>query len=356
MKIPNLSNKNLLIVLSFIFLLSACSSGGSKKSTSNAMPNMFGQSSTEPRPDAQSERAALQSVLEGVLGQDSKTLFGSVVQSIGVGISDPSGVDTTFNLNDNRFTLQVDRKDGSSTKLDTDSDNVYVVTAYPSDRPNPVTNRPAADGYIYKINNAEFAATGVFVEWSNTDPTDYLAGGYWAHASLATQGVEIGAFIDGPAYDGNVDLPVTGAAIYNGIAGGLYASSYGTDAGSLEGTFVGGEYSGDLTLDADFGTKSISGNIHNINLDGVSSDYGLNFGSTPINPDGQFEGDGITVTHPRLNITDSSGSWAGKFSTIDDSSGNPRGVAGTHKGSLITNGGTEAVFVGAHYGVTERFD
>ena len=309
-----------------------------------------------------------QSILDAA-GQSGNPLFGSVVDSWSLNVPAATGVDTTFN--GQRFTLTVNREGGSSATLDTDSDDVYVDGVYiPSE--NPVTNRPSADGYIYKINGSEITAAGVIVEWSNTDPTDYLAGGYWLHVNNDTPGAELGAFIDGPDYDGLVDLPVAGTAIYNGIAGGLYVSSHGTDTGSAEGTFELGEYNGDLRLVADFGARAISGNVSNIGIfnsyaespEGViypldnnpSSGYGLSFGSAPISQNGQFTGNNLTVTHSANNIASSGGSWAGRFSKIDDSSGNPRGVAGTHKGDLTTGGGTRAVFAGAHYGTTGRFE
>ena len=402
MKTQNISllfNKNLLIILSFIFLTSACSSSGSsRRSTSNAMPtevaevdevtpsdgdeapdtepetepmddgqpNLFGETSDQPR---SSTIQSGQALLLNTLSQSSNTVFGSVVQSISVGVSDPSGVDTTFD--GGRFTFQIDRADGSSTKLDTDSDALYVDYVY-EPHENPVTDRPAADGYVYRINNSELTAAGVLVEWSNTDHTDYLAGGYWLHVDFETGGAEIGAFIDGPAYDRPVDMPVTGMATYNGRAGGFYVSSHGTDTNLAEGTIELGEYYGNLRLVADFGAMNISGGVSNMDLfpsyaespeglvysleNTTDSGYGFRFGFAPINQEGQFTGNDFTVTHPSVGIASSSGSWAGRFSTVDDSSGYPRGVAGTHKGGLTTNGGGKAAFVGMHYGTTGRFD
>ena len=230
------------------------------------------------------------------------------------------------------------------------------------------------DGYIVRVNSTEVTLAGVGVEWSDTDFADYLAGGYWMHLDIAASGVEIGAFIDGPDYDSVVTVPASGSATYTGRAAGLYITSYGTDistqtlpAGSLEF----GEYAGALMLVANFASRSISGDIRNVDTlnaytvtpsgdifelaDTPSTGYVMTFGSTSIRQNGQFVGNDITLTHPAVNIASSNGSWAGRFSTVDDGSGNPRALAGTHRGYAATDGGSESVFVGAHYGSTGPF-
>ncbi len=135
------------------------------------------------------------------------------------------------------------------------------------------------------------------------------------------------------------------------------------------GTLAVGEYNGDLSLVANFGTNTIKGGIDDIFLfdsygvtpDGQAlefsdgrSDYKLEFGATRIGADGQFTGNNVRLTHPDLDIR-TSGSWAGRFSTENDSDSNPRAVVGTHTGYAATSGGGEAIFVGAHYGATEQF-
>ena len=274
--------------------------------------------------------------LASLIQQDDTTLFGSVVQTITSGLSDVSGVDTSFD--GNQFTLQINHQNGSSTTLDTDRGDVYIIDEYTSSE-NPVTDRPAVDGYIVGSSNSRATVASVTVEWSNTDFADYLAGGYWLHVDLGAPGIEIGAFIDGPDYGSVVDVPATGTATYNGRVAGVYMSSYGTDVATAElpvGSLELGEYAGDLNLFADFGTNSISGNIDNIDLfyiyafapngnvfelfDEPSSGYELIFGTTPINPNGQFTGNSVMLTHPTISLSSSRGSWAGRFSTRDDSS------------------------------------
>ena len=297
---------------------------------------------------------------------DNEPMFGSVVQRFGIGVSPVTGVNTTFT--GDRFTLQLNRANGSSTVLDTNHDAVEIVQEYTSTT-NPVSARPAVDGYVGRVTTNGGVAAGVSVEWSNTDVTDYVAGGYWLYADLGVGAVELGAFIDGPAFDDvAVQLPVTGTAVYRGRSGGVYMSQAGLDAIAPVGTLEQGEYAGRAQLTADFGRNQISGRIDQIALGNinvaypngaidfvpyVATDYVLTMNSVSIGSNGQFSGTGLTLTHPDVSFT-TSGSWGGRFSNVQDTQGNPRAVAGTHAGYSITLGGSESLFTGAFYGATER--
>ena len=373
----------LMIALLSLLLLASCGGGGS--SSSNLMPSMLSPPTPNQLPATtqtafsgirpQNTNAVAQNggSLVNLFGQPDNPQFGSVLQAYTHNLSNVHGVDTSYD--GHRFTLQFNRQDGSSTALDTASDEVYRVNEYTAST-NPVTNRPAVDGYIASLSNSAVTATAVSIEWSNTDFTDYLAGGYWIHVDLNTPGIELGAFIDGPNYESTVDVPVTGTATYNGSAAGFYMVSYGADVVQRNPTFAlntleQGEYSGDLRLVANFGTNSISGDIRNLDLsyayaltpngelhelsDGFLSGYQLALGAAPIHPNGQFVGNSVMLVHPNITFASMGGSWAGRFSTVDDSSGVPRAVAGTHRGYLESAGGTQAMYVGAHYGATERF-
>lgn len=221
------------ITLSVGLLLSACGGGGGSGSmesmapptpTSPTTPEMqTAFSGTETRDIAAAAQATTNLLSAG--GQRGNPIFGSVVQAFTAGTSDVTGVGTSFD--GSRFELRVNRQNGSSTTLDTDRDDVSdVEEVSPSE--NLVTNRNAAEGYIYRLNAREFTAAGVAVEWSNDDFTDYLSGGYWLHVDFRTQDAEIGAFIDGPAFEDSIQVPVTGTATYNGRAAGVYLSRYGT--------------------------------------------------------------------------------------------------------------------------------
>ena len=378
---------HLAIALVSLLLLAACGGGGGGGS-SDAMPetttpqNNPGTPGSRPSAGAQTALSGSQAQgqnpiaqhaqsLSDVISQRRKTVFGSVVQSIDVGISDVRGIDTSFN--GDRFTLRINRQDGSATVLDTDRDATEGVDVPPAD--NLVTNRPGAEGYIVSADDTSATVAGVSVEWSNNDFGDYIAGGYWMHVETAPLGLEIGAFIDGPDYDSAVDVPVQGTATYNGRAAGMYLSVYGTDLASSQlpaGSVEFGDYIGDLRLVANFSTRSIGGRIDAIELlGGVGvapsgdvyetlgspsiSGYEVVLGSAPIRQGGQFTGNSVRLTHPNVSIASSTGTWAGRFSTVDDSAGFPRAVAGTHMGFAVTSGGTQATFIGAQYGSTKRF-
>ena len=361
------------ITLSLGILLSACGGGSGGGLVNTAPPStppadmQTAFSGTETRDIAAAAQAATNLLNAG--RQPGNPIFGSVVQAFTDGISGVTGVETSFN--GGRFALQINRRNGSSTTLDTDHDLVSdVEEVSPSE--NLITNRNAVRGYVYRLNEREFTAAGVGVEWSNTDFADYLSLGYWLHVDIGTQDAEIGAFIDGPEFAAPIQVPVTGTATYNGRAGGVYLTQYGTDGSPVpSGTFEQGEYEGRATLTADFGSNQISGRVDNIWLynvlavapdgrtayepDLTDTDYEIILGTVPINQTGTFGGQDVTLTHPQLQITSSEGDWAGRFSTIDDGSGNPRAVAGTHRASVTYAGGTEGVFAGAFYGATERF-
>ena len=87
-----------------------------------------------------------------------------------------------------------------------------------------------------------------------------------------------------------------------------------------------------------------------------ATDIEMIFRPVPINQDGTFFGDNVGFTSQDYNIANSSGSWAGQFSTVEDAQGNPRATAGTNTGYLETAGGSRAFFTGAFYGATGRFE
>ena len=361
------------ITLSLGILLSACGGGSGGGLVNTAPPSppsadmQTAFSGTETRDIAAAAQAAKN--LLNASRQSGAPIFGSVVQAFTDGISGVTGVETSFN--GGRFALQINRQNGSATTLDTDRDLVSDVDEV-SPSENLITNRNAVQGYVYRLNEREFTAAGVGVEWSNTDFTDYLSLGYWLHVDIGTQNAEIGTFIDGPEFADTIQVPVTGTATYNGRAGGIYLTRHGTDVPLIpSGTFQQGEYTGRVRLTADFGSNQISGRVDNIGLynvlavapdgrtayepDLTDTDYEIILGAAPISQTGTFSGQGVTLTHPQLQITSSEGDWAGRFSTIDDGSGNPRAVAGTHRASVTYAGGSEGVFAGAFYGATERF-
>ena len=199
---------------------------------------------------------------------------------------------------------------------------------------------------------------------------DYLAGGYWIHATGEVAAgnssqAEIGAFVDGPELRGAPTLPVAGTATYSGFAAGAYAALLGVEFGNDRGRQDIGEFEADVSLTADFGNATLAGSLENIVLDYVSTtpdgqveehggesvDYGLTLGEVSIRDDGTFVGGDVGLSLPLGPVT-TQGSWGGRFSAANDADGNPRIVAGTIGGTGSTLGGTEVSFVGAFYGAT----
>ena len=379
-------NRNLIIaVVCAVGLVSGCGGGGGGGGgvrDSFTPPPMAQPSTPAPPPavDPQTAFSGTQQQGGGVLGrysgsladlvgQSSGPVFGSVVQNIyTAGLSSVSAVDTTFT--GDRFTLRVSRQNGSSFNLDTDRDVVALVNEL-TPSTNLVTNRPGAEGYIGGESGGAFTAAGVSVEWSSTDYTDYLAGGYWLHVDTVSNNAEIGAFIDGPAFeDLTHSLPVTGTATYDGRAGGIYLAAAGLDT-ALPGAFEEGEYDARTRLTANFGTMQIEGTMDDVylyNVYGITATgqgyenlalqpapYELSLHPAAIDANGTFWGSNMSMTHPDLTITSTTGLWVGRFSNVNDTAGNPRAVAGTNAVYFNTAGGSETVFTGAFYGATERF-
>ena len=296
--------------------------------------------------------------------------FGSVTQSTnrdGAGVTTDQA-STRFSPGP-RLVVDIARRNGGTLSLDTDQHTV----AYDLDT-SAVTGREFAQAVVLKHSASELTLGLVATDWSSDDSTDYLAGGYWVHATGDIYAgnvthAEMGAFVDGPELRGTPDMPTLGTATYNGITAGLYAARYGTDTAVPQGTHEIGEFSGNLALTADFAAGNISGAVNNVSLSYVTetpsgdiytglneaSYYRLNLGTTPFDSNGTFTGTDVTLTHPLLSIR-SEGSWGGQFSTRDDSAGNPRLVAGTLGGTGTTPGGSTASFVGAFYGATSQFE
>ena len=78
----------------------------------------------------------------------------------------------------------------------------------------------------------------------------------------------------------------------------------------------------------------------------------------PLSMDGSFRngsGGGVNVTLVAGNaeLTESSGTWGGKFSNIQDAGGDPRLVAGTVGASFKSSLGGEGAFFGTFVGLNQ---
>ena len=355
-----------------LIILVGCGGGGGESPTSTTSPdNSSGSSPTMASVDTAFGSDPSSTADAAADAATARPAFGSVTQSSNVNVSGVSTDAAQVTLQGETVHIRVRRQDGSSFSLNTADHTVAESDVLVS----PVTGRDWGEAILLDYDANSLTVMRGAADYDSSDLTDWMAGGYWMHvrgdwANGNITGVEIGAFVDGPEISSAASVPVSGTATYNGIASGLYASEVGTDvAGTPAGTVEIGEYSGSMQMQADFSSGRVSGSIYNMGVDGVGvtldgttySAYGslpgvrLDLGSTPINSNGTFTGTDVTLTYPGLTIVSSEGSWGGRFSTIDDPSGDPRSVAGTHGGSATSAGGSETVFVGAHFGATGNY-
>ena len=135
--------------------------------------------------------------------------------------------------------------------------------------------------------------------------------------------------------------------------------------GSPSGAQKWGHFPVSTKLTADFGNMTISGCVgcdgdillsgaaqdgvtgRTVGFYSVPSDFEVRLGAAPISNDGSFTQNNVTATSQATPVRNSSGSWGGRFSSIQDAEGDPRLVAGTFGGEFSTHGGSDAVFLGA---------
>ena len=219
---------------------------------------------------------------------------------------------------------------------------------------------------LLTYTDTSVTVASVYTNWNDTDPTDYLAAGYWMHLKgrvdpLMITGAEIGAFVDGPEIRGAPpELPLSGSAAYIGRAEGFYGFEYG---GAQAGASVIGKSITDVRLDVSFYSNTISGCIGcngGISVRGVSSGGStqaftvpvrLRLQATTIKADSTFE-DNVRLERDDATVTSSSGSWGGRFSNKSHS-GNPRLAAGTAGAKWAESDGSRGVAVGAWVGILD---
>ena len=342
-----------------LLFLAACGGGGGGGGVS---PSAGGSPDPSPTPagTVSEFRDAARSEVFGQL-DDVRVSFGSVAVATGARVT---GIDPSFD--GERVSAVVERGSAPTIRIDS-TDAYYDLGTEASTLGLPNRSSRTRATFAHSASSATLGL--IAVNWSNDDPGDYLAGGYWLHMETDPFGLEIGAFIDGPELDLDDPpaLPVAGSARYRGAAGGMYAVRYGSDGGAVpEGSEELGEFSGIATLTADFDAGTIDGCIGcagNVLLSGVHYDkstggtetfigvptgYRVNLGTVNFDrSNATFQGGNVTLFHPVVPITRSSGTWAGQFSNRLNGSGDPQLVAGTFGGEGSTGGGSRAVFVGA---------
>ncbi len=161
-----------------------------------------------------------------------------------------------------------------------------------------------------------------------------------------------------------------GTATYAGSAAGLYGYRYGrSHSGVPNGTHAIGEYAGEASLTANFAARTISGCIGcsgDVIVSGIAvtpSGETVSFndqtsakvllGAASFDSGGVFRSRNVAVQLLGRTVTQTSGSWGGRFSTIDDFAGYPRSVAGTTGAEWNESDGSKGVLVGAWLGLAE---
>lgn len=297
---------------------------------------------------------------------DSLPQFGSVTQSTNRGVAGITSDAASATFNGTDISLTVSREDGSRLRFNSATD---TVPGYSTTWQSPIAGHRARDWGMVSYTNTTLSLGYAAVSWDNTDPTDYLAGGIWMHATgdfsaERITGIEVGAFVDGPELDGSPSLPVSGSASYTGSAVGLYAYEYGSNHANVpDGTIEVGAYEASATLTANFTANTISGCIgcvgavyvtgvatapdgRTVGFEDVPSIARVRLGSASIGSNGTFRNRDVTVEALGRTVTTSSGSWGGKFSNIADGVGDPRLVAGTNGARWNESDGSEGVLTG----------
>lgn len=240
---------------------------------------------------------------------------------------------------------------------------------------------PLVPGYSGRLDalvnptDRGIAVAVVATRWNDADPTDYLAGGYWASiefhpdaenfSGLASVGV--GTFADGPDLRGTPALPGTGRATYEGRASGLYGYRYGDRHGATpSGSTAIGQFAGVASLTANFAAGTIDGCIgctggmtvaafgttpegEEFETVDESMPARIDLGPAAIDAAGTFRNETVRVRIDGRAIAASAGAWGGRFSDIADAAGDPRLAAGTAGAEWTETDGGQGVFLGAWF-------
>ena len=267
--------------------------------------------------------------------------FGSVTQSSNAGVvAGITGDAASASFDGRNARLTIQRTDGSRLSPFNGA----------TDRFDSVSYTPIVPGYSFrgdgmlKQTAASVSIAAVYINWNNSDPNDYLAGGYWMH-------------VEGRVFPPQLQAPRSAPSwIARNCAARQRCPSPERrpmpvrQAVSTPTDRVGAPKSGNLnglaSLTADFSTNTISGCIGcngGVNVSGVAADTSgqtstfedvavpvrLRMSAASILGDGTFRNQSVSLERDDATVTSTSGSWGGRFSTIQDSAGDPRLVAGT---------------------------
>ena len=351
-----------------VVMLSACGGGGGGSSSTTAMQDPPATMpdptpSTTNVPDTYTPTEGIVATSLAVNANNTGTAldtaatarprFGSVTQSSNV---DGSGITTDSaeaTFNGTHASITVTRGDGSSFTYGTDSGGTYLEGEFtPAQKSRFLPDSWERGRYSYNVRRTEtsYHADYIGTGWDSDDPNAFSVWGYWLRTDGASPFLpgtefEVGAFVDGPAFDRNnpPTLPASGSATYIGEAQWLYHHKYETARIVEIGQGVG-----PLAVTVDFSENElqvciscsaqarVSGDARGpdgewYRFDDVATDYRLEATAT-INSDGSFLTRDVTLINPSKPLTSQEGVVGGLFSNFNLPDGNPDAVVGTHGG------------------------
>ena len=282
----------------------------------------------------------------------------------------PQPFRTSTTYQDGVLSIDVRMPEGGARTLDTRLNADYTWELF---LPRPVQPNHRSREWLLTENHYDARIMLYAVaSWDDDNPADYLTAGWWLIYPPGTyyrefQKAERGVFIDGPELDTSdpPDLPISGTASYVGGMGGLYEYKYGNSWGELKGTSEYTEFSGQITLTADFSEKRISGCLgcaspiqtaagrhlfpivpwQGPDPAALPEDYDIHF-SARFGANGAFESSEVSAEHPERDISASAGTWRGQFSNVPDAGGNPRRVVGSTDVLIAERDGSVVNFKG----------
>ena len=161
------------------------------------------------------------------------------------------------------------------------------------------------------------------------DDDDYVSWGYWIYYTITPSALDLsfGAFADGVETS---NVPATGTASYSGYTFGMAAKGGATRDDLDEDAFSESRYFiflGRVSLQADFATASVRGQVNNFRVDDIEHDFlrdlTIDLGAASITS-GTFTGDARATS----GLAGAVGKWGGQFFGTPDKAGDAPPAAG----------------------------